>query len=67
MAINPTDLPKTRAEGLTKAYSWLDKAIALEEGDPSAIPPKSPSSPGMVNRALDRACELETYAVSLPN
>jgi hypothetical protein len=66
MAIAPQDLPKTRAEAIAKAYSWLDKAILMEQGDPSQIPPKAPSSAGMVSRALDRAVEFENYAFTLP-
>lgn len=57
MPINPTDLPKTRIEGIAKAWSWLDKAVVMEAEGKSA---------SLVNRALDRACEFENYAFTLP-
>lgn len=57
MPINPIDLPKTRIEGIAKAWSWLDKAIAMEADGKNV---------SLVNRALERACELENHAVTLP-
>jgi len=43
-------------EKLDSAYRWLDKAIAMEaEG----------KSPGLVTKALERACQLEKDALGI--